>query len=68
LPGQTLVDLQDEMRRHLDAGYALVKMKVGGVPLAEDIKRVEAVLAVVGSGERLAVDANCKFDRAAAFA
>jgi D(-)-tartrate dehydratase len=68
LPGQTLADLQDEMRHHLDAGYTLVKMKVGGLPLAEDIKRVDAVLAVVGSGERLAVDANCKFDRAMALA
>jgi len=29
-PGQTIKDLQDEMRRHLDAGYTLVKMKVGG--------------------------------------
>ena len=29
-PGQTVKDLQDEMRRHLDAGYTMVKMKVGG--------------------------------------
>ena len=29
-PGQTIKDLQDEMRRHLDAGYTMVKMKVGG--------------------------------------
>ena len=62
-PGQTIKDLQDEMRRHLDAGYTMVKMKVGGLPLAQDIKRVEAVLQVVGKGERLAVDANCKFER-----
>jgi len=62
-PGQTIQDLQDEMRRHLDAGYAMVKMKVGGLPLDEDLRRLEAVLAVVGAGERLAVDANCKFDR-----
>jgi D(-)-tartrate dehydratase len=68
LPGQTLADLQDEMRGHLDAGYTLVKMKIGGLPLAEDVKRVEAVLAVVGGGDRLAVDANCKFDRASALA
>src|SRR6516165_1668367 len=27
-PGQTVKDLQDEMRRHLDAGYTMVKMKV----------------------------------------
>ena len=62
-PGQTIKDLQDEMRRHLDAGYTLVKMKVGGLPLDEDVRRLEAVLKVVGSGEHLAVDANCKFDR-----
>ena len=62
-PGQTIKDLQDEMRRHLDAGYTMVKMKVGGLPLDEDLRRLEAVLDVVGSGERLAVDANCKFDR-----
>jgi len=62
-PGQTIKDLQNEMRRHLDAGYTMVKMKVGGLPLDEDLRRLEAVLNVVGSSERLAVDANCKFDR-----
>ena len=65
-PGQTIKDLQDEMRRHLDAGYTMVKMKVGGLSLDEDLRRLEAVLKVVGSGERLAVDANAKFDRAEA--
>jgi L-alanine-DL-glutamate epimerase-like enolase superfamily enzyme len=67
-PGQTIRDLQDEMRRHLDAGYTLVKMKVGGLPLADDLRRLEAVLQVVGGGEHLAVDANCKFGRAEALA
>src|SRR5512139_2837851 len=62
-PGQTIKDLQDEMRGHLDAGYTMVKMKVGGLPLDDDLRRLEAVLEVVGSGSRLAVDANCKFDR-----
>lgn len=62
-PGQTTQDLQDEMRRHLDAGYTMVKMKVGGLTLDEDLRRLEAVLAVVGGGDYLAVDANCKFTR-----
>ncbi len=62
-PGQTIRDLQDEMRRHIGAGYTMVKMKVGGLPLDEDLRRLEAVLEVVGSGAHLAVDANCKFDR-----
>ncbi len=68
LPGQTLGDLQDEMRRHLDAGYTQVKMKVGGMPLDEDLRRVESVLEVLGAGERLAVDANGKFGRDEALA
>ena len=66
-PGQTIKDLQDETRRHLAAGYTMVKMKVGGLPLDEDLRRLEAVLEVVGSGEHLAVDANCKFERAEGF-
>jgi D(-)-tartrate dehydratase len=67
-PGQTLADLKDEMRRHLAAGYTMVKMKVGGMPVDEDCRRIEAVLEVLGHENRLAVDANGKFDRAAALA
>lgn len=67
-PGQTLQDLQDEMRGHVDAGYRMVKMKVGGLPLAEDCRRVEAVLGALPKGVALAVDANARFERAAALA
>ena len=67
-PGKTTKDLQDEMRRHLDAGYTMVKMKVGGMPLAADLARVEAVKSILPAGALLAVDANSKFDRAAALA
>src|SRR6187431_3322113 len=67
-PGQTLDDLKDEMRRHLDAGYTMVKMKVGGLPLAEDLRRVEAVKAILPTAAQLAVDANSKFDREDALA
>ncbi|HEX4552781.1 MAG TPA: enolase C-terminal domain-like protein [Xanthobacteraceae bacterium] len=67
-PGQTLTDLQDEMRRHLDAGYTMVKMKVGGMPLDQDCRRIEAVLQVLGSEAKLAVDANGKFDRSESLA
>ena len=62
-PGQTLRDLQDEMRRHLDAGYTMVKMKVGGLSLVEDLRRVEAVKSILPAGSQLAVDANAKFGR-----
>src|SRR5258705_141826 len=67
-PGQTVKDLQDEMRRHLDAGYTMVKMKVGGLPLADDVRRVETVKAMLPTHAQLAVDANAKFGREEAFA
>jgi D(-)-tartrate dehydratase len=67
-PGQTIRDLQDEMRRHLDAGYTMVKMKVGGLPLADDARRVEAVKSILPPHAQLAVDANCKFGRDEALA
>src|SRR5207244_7902620 len=67
-PGQTFRDVQDEMRRHLDAGYTMVKMKVGGLALADDVRRVAAVNEVVAPRGRLAVDANCKFARDEALA
>ncbi len=67
-PGQTIGDLQDEMSHHLDAGYTMVKMKVGGLPLADDVKRVEAVKSILPARAQLAVDANCKFGRDEALA
>ena len=67
-PGQTVTDLQDEMRRHLDAGYTMVKMKVGGLPLPEDVRRVEAVKSILPGSAELAVDANSKFGRDEALA
>jgi D(-)-tartrate dehydratase len=54
--------LRAEMRGYLDRGYSVVKMKIGGAPLAEDLKRIEAVLDLLGPGQRLAVDANGRFD------
>jgi len=61
-PGKDDRALQDEMKSYLDRGFTTVKMKIGGVPLAEDLRRIDAVLRVVGSGEHLAVDANGRFD------
>jgi D(-)-tartrate dehydratase len=56
------------MRSYRDRGYRVVKMKIGGAPLAEDLRRIEAVLAVIGDGGNLAVDANGRFDLATAIA
>jgi L-alanine-DL-glutamate epimerase-like enolase superfamily enzyme len=67
-PGKGHKELQDEMKRHLDAGYRMVKMKVGGAPLDEDVRRLEAVKKVLPAGVQLAVDANSKFGRDEALA
>lgn len=67
-PGKDDEKLKAEMRSYLDRGYDVVKMKIGAVPLAEDLRRIESVLEVVGEGRRLAVDANGRFDSETAVA
>ncbi|MBI2289987.1 MAG: mandelate racemase/muconate lactonizing enzyme family protein [Betaproteobacteria bacterium] len=61
-PGKNVQALADEMKKYLDLGYTVVKLKIGGESLADDINRIEAVIKVVGSGKNVAVDANGRFD------
>ncbi len=61
-PGKDHKQLQDEMRSYLDHGYKVVKMKIGATSLDEDLRRIDAVLDIVGDGQYLAVDANGRFD------
>ena len=61
-PGKDFSALRAEMRGYVDRGYTVVKMKIGGAPLAEDRRRIEAVLAEIGGEAQLAVDANGRFD------
>lgn len=67
-PGKDLTALKNEMRGYRNMGYQVVKMKIGGVPVEEDIRRIEAVIEVVGDGKFLAVDANGRFDLETAIA
>jgi L-alanine-DL-glutamate epimerase-like enolase superfamily enzyme len=61
-PDKGLSALQDEMQGYLDLGYSVVKMKIGGAPLSEDLRRIEAVLKILKTSDQLAVDANGRFD------
>ena len=56
--GKGLPGLAKEMERYVKAGFDSVKIKVGGVPLAEDVARVRAAREAVGPGVQLALDAN----------
>jgi D(-)-tartrate dehydratase len=61
-PNKGLRALQDEMQRYLALGYSVVKMKIGGAPLAEDLRRIDSVLEILESPQQLAVDANGRLD------
>jgi L-alanine-DL-glutamate epimerase-like enolase superfamily enzyme len=61
-PGKDLAALKQEMRSYTARGYNVVKMKIGGASLGEDLRRIEAALSVLDDGQRLAVDANGRFD------
>jgi L-alanine-DL-glutamate epimerase-like enolase superfamily enzyme len=61
-PGKNDDALRAEMRSYIDRGYNVVKMKIGGESLATDCRRIESVLAEIGSDAQLAVDANGRFD------
>ena len=67
-PNKDLTALRAEMRSYVDRGYTVVKMKIGGADLAEDQRRIEAVLEEVGVEAQLAVDANGRFDLETAIA
>jgi D(-)-tartrate dehydratase len=67
-PGKGLNELKAEMRSYLERGYSVVKMKIGGASLPEDLRRIEAVLEELSDGQQLAVDANGRFNRETALA
>jgi len=61
-PGKDLSALQSEMQGYLELGYSVVKIKIGGAALSEDLRRIEAVLKILKTPDQLAVDANGRFD------
>ncbi|MGH9574005.1 MAG: mandelate racemase/muconate lactonizing enzyme family protein [Candidatus Acidiferrales bacterium] len=61
-PGKDLDALKREMLGYIERGYTVVKQKIGGASLREDIARIEAILRILKPGQSLAVDANGRFD------
>lgn len=53
--------LCDDIQRAMDRGHRRFKIKIGGEPLAVDIKRIESVLRMLEPGMSLAVDGNGTF-------
>jgi L-alanine-DL-glutamate epimerase-like enolase superfamily enzyme len=57
-----LPELINEISQRMAEGYTTMKIKVGGASISEDIQRVETAIKVLGSAQRLAVDANAGLD------
>jgi L-alanine-DL-glutamate epimerase-like enolase superfamily enzyme len=60
--GKGLSELRDEMQMLKAQGHRGFKAKAGGVPLAEDLQRLELVREVIGADKDLMVDVNRGWD------
>jgi len=56
--GHTPRDLEATTRELLDAGYRCVKLKVGAIPIEEDVERIAAVRGAGGAELTIRLDAN----------
>ena len=59
--GKGLKELAQEMEQNVAMGARAVKMKIGGVPIAEDAERVRVCRDAIGPDVKLLVDANCAY-------
>jgi L-alanine-DL-glutamate epimerase-like enolase superfamily enzyme len=64
--GKDLVELRDEMQQLKAQGHTGFKVKVGGLTLAQDMKRLEVIYDVIGSNNDLMIDVSCVWDLATA--
>lgn len=62
-PSNDIESLCDDIKRAIAQGHRRFKIKIGGAGLDADLRRIEAVLAILGPGMSLAVDGNGSFDR-----
>ena len=60
--GKDLAELRDEMQMLKAQGHTGFKAKAGGLPLKEDMKRLELVREVIGEANDLMVDVNRGWD------
>ena len=62
-PEGDLAALSDEVKRHLQAGYTHIKIKVGGASVRDDLARIETAVGLMAGADHLAVDANAAFSK-----
>ena len=60
--GKGIPELREEMRKLLAQGHTRFKTKVGGLSLAEDIERMQAVREEIGFERDMMIDVNRAWD------
>lgn len=65
--GKGLDELQREVTDKVSGGAKALKIKIGAVPIVEDLARIDAVRDAIGPNIELLVDANNAYSRIDAF-
>ena len=60
--GKDDAELRDEVQKLVEQGHTGFKAKVGGLSLAEDVRRMEIVRDVIGDHKDLMIDVNRAWD------
>lgn len=61
--GMSPAHLRNEIKNAFDAGFGWFKLKTGGASVSEDMARIHAAIGAAGTSDRIAVDANCAYDK-----
>jgi D(-)-tartrate dehydratase len=66
-PDNDVASLSKEIQHFADLGFTHAKIKIGGAPLDQDLRRIETAAAHLNSSGHLAVDAMNAYDPDTAF-
>ena len=60
--GKNEIELRDELKKLIDIGHQSFKVKVGGLSIKEDVKRLEIIRNEIGNQKDLMIDVNRAWD------
>ncbi|MDH2900168.1 MAG: mandelate racemase/muconate lactonizing enzyme family protein [archaeon] len=59
---EAINEIQEEVTKYVKSGFRAIKMKVGGLPLNDDLERVRAAREAAGANIEVMLDANNAYD------
>ncbi|MHB0871729.1 MAG: mandelate racemase/muconate lactonizing enzyme family protein [Chloroflexota bacterium] len=60
--GESFQQMADEMAGVVEMGFQAIKVKVGALPLRQEVERIATLRRTVGDDVQIAVDANCAWN------